>query len=175
MKGLKYPPFAKPAPQGVVRREEDAVEALPPIDDFLDELPSIDDFLEVDAPPVFAESAGVATYDDSIETRQSEEGWAAGSWQSYDWGSVSSLNRASASAVDSDSSWGDSEWPEPPVTNRITSSDHGTTPTADEVADALDGMARRIRTGELIIDNLRGTTPEAAMAAALAVLLRMRG
>ena len=44
-----------------------------------------------------------------------------------------------------------------------------------EIADALDGIARRIRSGELVIDNLRGTPPEAAMAAALAILLKMQG
>jgi hypothetical protein len=42
------------------------------------------------------------------------------------------------------------------------------------VARALDGIAQRIRSGELVIDQLSGTPPEAALAAALAALLRMR-
>jgi hypothetical protein len=175
MKGLKHPPFAKPAPPVQPRREE-IVEVLPSIDEFLDDLPSIDDFLDVDAPreiqpqpdyPLVAESATWRT--------QSEEGWAAGDWQSYDWGSLSALNRAIPHGAGSDETWGESDWPEPyPVAPR-SSADRGGAPTADEVADALDGIAHRIRSGELVIDDLHGTRPEAAMAAALAVLLRMRG
>jgi len=167
-KGLRYPPFAKPGaqPQQRVPKEE----ALPPIEDFLDDLPSIDDFLASDdfvPPPVFEE------YTPEPQVRvESEEGWAAGSWQSYDWSSVSALNRSTSSAVDSADAWSDSEWPDPVSPPSFDSSN---TPGADEIADALDGIAHRIRTGELVIDNLYGTPPEAAMAAALAVLLRMRG
>jgi hypothetical protein len=168
-KGLRYPPFAKPGthtPQPV-----QAEELLPPIDDFLDELPSIDDFLASDefvAEPVLDDYPP-----EPVAAAETEHGWAAGDWQSYDWSSISSLNRSTSSAVDSSDAWSELDWPDPVAsTSRQTQSDH---PSADEIADALSGMAHRIRSGELIIDNLHGTPPEAAMAAALAVLLRMRG
>ena len=47
--------------------------------------------------------------------------------------------------------------------------------SANEIASALNDIADRIRSGELAIDNLHGTPPEAAMAAALAALMKMRG
>ncbi len=185
-RGLRYPPFAKPgasAPKPVATEAE-----LPPIENFLDELPSIDDFLEADYPPIedFAPSAeDVEQYSEPISA-QTEEGWAAGTWQSYDWSSAAALNRNTSSAVDSSDAWSESDWPDPvsvgsSVAGRQSpGGDHASasrseSPTADEIANALDGIAHRIRSGELVIDEHYGTRPEAAMAAALAVLLRMRG
>jgi hypothetical protein len=172
-RGLRYPPFAKPgapAPKPVPTEVE-----LPPIENFLDELPLIDEFLEAADYPASEDFAPPAEeVEDYSETaQQSEEGWAAGSWQSYDWSAASALNRSTSSAVDSESAWSESDWPDPVSTPAASSSSDS--PTADEIANALDGIAHRIRTGELVIDQLQGTPPEAAMAAALAVLLRMRG
>ncbi len=168
-RGLRYPPFAKPGTPAPHR--EQAEEQLPPIDDFLDELPPIDDFLASDelvAEPVLDDYPP-----EVVAVIETEQGWAAGDWQSYDWSSVSALNRSTSSAVDSSDAWSELDWPDPVAsTSSQTRSEH---PSADEIADALSGMAHRIRTGELMIDNLHGTPPEAAMAAALAVLLRMRG
>lgn len=170
-RGLRYPPFAKP---GAAAPQQTEVE-LPPIENFLDELPSIDDFLEADYPPIedFAPQTEEEVDDFAPAAQQSEEGWAAGSWQTYDWSAASALNRSTSSAVDSEDAWSESDWPDPvsmPSTRSTSDS-----PTADEIANALDGIAHRIRSGELVIDKLQGTPPEAAMAAALAVLLRMRG
>ena len=175
MKGLKYPPFAKPGSAVPMHRPEVA-EVLPSIDEFLDDLPSIDDFLDVDAPgQVIEPDAAPMAPEWSPAASQSEEGWAAGDWQSYDWGSLSSLNRAIPHGAGADETWGDADWPEPYPVARPVHANHGASPNADEIADALDGIAHRIRSGELVIDNIHGTSPEAAMAAALAILLRMRG
>jgi hypothetical protein len=104
---------------------------------------------------------------------QGVNGWAAGDWQSYDWGSLAGLNRnAPISAAES---WGETDWPLAEDTTSAPQTGRSVNPDADEIANALDGIARRIRSGELVIDNLHGIPPEAAMAAALAVLLRMRG
>ena len=171
-RGLRYPPFAKPG--APVEKPAPAEERLPPIDDFLDELPSIDDFLDfAEYPPIedFAPEAKAEEYATPVAA-QSEEGWAAGSWQLFDWSSASALNRSTSSAVDSSDAWSESDWPDPVYVHGRTDSDN---PSADEIADALTGIAHRIRSGELVIDQLQGTPPEAAMAAALAVLLRMRG
>ena len=176
MKGFRYPPFAKPGLHGELRPKEVA-EVLPSIDEFLDELPPIDDFLEVGAPAESARAAAWSPVEEQLPVVEmsTEEGWAAGTWQSYDWGSLASLNRAIPEGAGADETWGAADWPEPYSTASRPRGDRGASPSADEVADALDGIAHRIRTGELIIDNLQGMPPEAAMAAALAVLLRMRG
>ena len=171
MKGAKYPPFARPVPveRGTLRPEPDA---LPSIDDFLDELPSIDDFLAHDFLPKDYPAEEPVAFEPE-EQQEIEPGWAAGSWQNYDWASLASLNRSESGDTAAEA-WRDSEWPEPQPA-RESRAFPSSSPTADEVADALDGIARRIRSGELVIDNLHGTPPEAAMAAALAIVLRMRG
>ncbi|HKY97344.1 MAG TPA: hypothetical protein VJL35_05780 [Gemmatimonadaceae bacterium] len=175
--GLRYPPFAQPGMRAQAQRTSVEEEQLPSIDEFIDELPSIDDFLDTEPEAVSALPVDTAT---PVETealspapgpRVTEEGWADGAWQSYNWGSLASLNRHTPIAASQ--AWGDTEWPgqdEPAMEESSR-----TTPAADEIADALDGMARRIRSGELVVDNLSGMPPEAAMAAALAVLLKMRG
>ena len=171
-KGMKYPPFARPGATPRIKTPvaaQPVEEALPSIDEFLDDLPSIDDYLASDPPEISHAPAGVEEFDDFEEPAQNEEGWAAGDWQSFDWSSAASLNRNTSSAMDSSNAWSDSDWPEPVAQY---ASVH---PTADEIADALTGIAHRIRSGELVIDKLQDTPPEAAMAAALAVLLRMRG
>ena len=172
-RGLRFPPFAKPG--ALAPKPAAADEQLPPIEDYLDELPSIDDFLDhEDYPPIeeFAPSEESDEFFEPVAAAEPEEGWAAGSWQSYDWSSAAALNRSTSSAVDSSDAWSESEWPDPV---RVPHDSFDSGPSADEIADALDGIAHRIRNGELVIDKLQGTQPEVAMAAALAVLLRMRG
>jgi len=174
----RYPPFAGPG--------SDAGETLPRIDDYLDELPSIVDFLATDPVVAYVDEAA---YEDpptaaATETTFPEpgaDGWADTGWQSFDWNSISALGQMASERDLADRSWdagydsgeAGSE-PESDLTG-WNGPDHASAPSADEVAAALDGIARRIRSGELVIDNLRGNPPEAAMAAAIAVLLRMRG
>jgi hypothetical protein len=127
---------------------------LPPIEQFLDDLPSIDDYV------VEATASAVAV----------PEGWAAAEWQEYDWQSLSQLAAPAVERERPRGGWAEDEWPaESPA-----SIGPAARTAADEVADALDAMARRIRSGELSIDQLRGAAPEAAMAAALAALVRLR-
>ena len=167
---LRFPPFAKPGASGVIAAP--ANEELPSIDEFIDELPPIEDFLAEDEQTEAAFAGEVPP----VSVDATAEGWASGDWQSYDWSSLSSLNRTAARRGAAEA-WGESEWPEDQTQSRQPAQDKSNTgtPSADEIADALDGIARRLRTGELVIDNLHGIPPEAAMAAALAVLLRMRG
>ena len=186
MSGLRFPPFVRPgAPPSdatVSRAPHD--EVLPSIREFIDELPPIEDYLAE-----FADSESKPPSHDSFESAESvqledtpheklpvtaAEGWARADWQSYDWSSIASLNRQHRGRVTADESWGESDWPgdEGPL---MSGYDTSVTPHAAEIADALDGLARRIRSGELVLDNLQGIPPEAAMAAALAVLFRMRG
>lgn len=174
----RYGPFSGPGMRREVTHSR-ASEGLPPIEQFVDELPPIADFLLTE-PGVADSSVADAVSPQEVLPQEAafeyptpdEEGWAKGKWQSYDWGSLSSLSGDMAEQ-DTASVWGDTEWP---------SRDEGEPATraanpepADEIAAALEGMARRIRSGELVIDRLEGTPPEAAMAAALATILRMRG
>jgi hypothetical protein len=169
----KYPPFSEPG-----RRD-----GLPPIEQFVDEMPSILEFLEDETQAAVgmhsdAEFAEVQPDDSEIDG----EGWASAEWQAYDWSSLASLG-ARSDRVAADRSWGSTEWDSRGTVavsqsdgpSRAASGSSVIAPTAHEVAQALDGIARRIRLGEVVIDASHGMSPEAAMAAALAILLRMRG
>ena len=180
---MGYPPFAMPGV--IVSRAASRVDAMPPIEDFLDELPSIDDYIDVSSsglPSIddFLASDAVATSEQSqTEPGQQadfdSEGWAIAGWQLFNWNGAAALGVRSQERPAALDSWDTQQWSPAPLasgTGRRGSSD--VPPSADEVARALDRIARRIRSGELLIDQLSGTPPEAAMAAAIAALLRMR-
>ena len=157
----RYPPFVKPANAG----------QLPAISEFLDDLPPIEDFLAAD-------DEELRSITELAPDPDQDDGWAVTEWQSFDWSSLSSIARRAEGAA-AQENWTTTDWTsddadayESPYDSREWSSAE---PSANEIADALDDIAARIRSGELAIENLRGTPPEAAMAAALAALLRMRG
>ena len=167
----RYPPFATPG----------NASSLPAIGEFLDELPPIEDFLAADQ----TDSDGWSDRREDLQSitelapdTDQDDGWAVSEWQSFDWSSLSAIARHAEGAA-AQENWATTEWTsddavayDSPYDSRGWSSADA---SAHEVADALDDIAARIRSGELAIDNLRGTPPEAAMAAALAALLRMRG
>jgi hypothetical protein len=177
-----HAPFSQP---GTSRRsQQEAVSDLPSIEDFLDELPSIDDYVwaaaDVDAdhmPSIdeYLEDYSADSDENVVQPRAAtdfdNDGWAIADWQSFDWsgaamlGSRTEEQAAGATGAENEGVVGMPGDSSP--SRRIT-------PSADEVARALDGIAQRIRSGELLIDQLTGAPPEAAMAAALAALLRMR-
>lgn len=182
-----HPPFASPGSRPRASRSARA-ESLPSIQDFLDELPSIEDFIDrstVELPPVadFVVDGQVIAAPDEQPTDSDSfhqeaydaDGWAVAGWQDFDWTRAASLGARTQAEDEANCAWDTLDWSAPAV--RSTSEAErkaDSPPSADEVARALDGIARRIRSGELVIDQLRGTPPEAAMAAALAALLRMR-
>jgi hypothetical protein len=167
----RFPPFVAPAESPRV----------PPIDAFLDELPSIAEFL-ADEPDLHEASGYLAESLPAIEEFRPDEhdayGWAIADWQSFDWSSLGALGRPAPSAV-AEADWTATEWtPEDEGAYGLTEGSFqwsANESSANEIASALNAIADRIRSGELAIDNLRGTPPEAAMAAALAALLKMRG
>jgi hypothetical protein len=169
LRPTSFPPFASP-----VKPET----SMPSIDEFLDELPPIEDFVDFGSPEV-ASSEPSAELEDAVVVTESPtpqiDGWAPAEFQSYDWESLAALNRSTTPRQSADESWSDTDWPAPGEVEARFRAETGTSPSANEVADALDGIARRIRSGELMIENLYGGQPEAAMAAALAIILRMRG
>lgn len=183
---LRFPPFAGPGARArsvTEPRPEARAQELPSIDNFIDELPPIEDFvsqgprtpyhgqatpvIEAESPQSFQSTREMPP----VSVDSAAQGWAEGDWQSYDWNAVSPLTRPQRRSAAEE--WGDSDWPGEEAMTPAGQSPEMLGP--DEIADALDGIARRIRSGELVIDNVHDMPPEAAMAAALAVLLRMRG
>ncbi|HEY8165792.1 MAG TPA: hypothetical protein VIF83_09600 [Gemmatimonadaceae bacterium] len=174
-----HPPFAQPDPG---RRAEPAEESLPvmseqfvpepigasttwsaeenlpSIDEFLDDLPSIDDFVD-----------HREEWSDAGDSEQSEEGWAAADWQSFDWRGAASLGTAPKEEAEAHAAWSRTDWG-----GTGSSRDYGAATSAAEIASALDTLAHRIRTGEISLEQFRGTPPEAVIAAAFAALLRSR-
>lgn len=158
-----------------------SMEALPPIERFFDDLPSIDDFLlSAESYPVKgAESPlmhGSEAHGDApfrpLET--DAEGWAAADWQSYDWSEISSLGAPAPEAVEAHAAWTSTNW-DSAAPGLPEIADRGEQAASEELAEALDEIARKIRSGELSLERFRGTPPEAAIAAAFAALLRKRG
>lgn len=172
-----HPPFAHPgSPTRVTPPESGQVTSeapMPHIDQFLDELPLIDDFLL--APATRAGDAAPARVEPvSQQLSTDEEGWAAGDWQSYDWSGLASLAAPEPEAAEAHAEWASTSWD---ATSGRFSVRSGRKPALpeDEVAAALDEIARRIRSGELSLREFRGTPPEAAIAALFAAFLRNKG
>ena len=183
-----HPPFALPGASRVPRQAEIGVE-LPSIQDFLDELPSIDDYVwagdsmadDMRSIDDYLEDASVEDASvedaDNFDARAAasdfdDDGWAIADWQSFDWNGAAMLGSRAEEPATSGAPNGAGRNAGQAAGNRSRPLE--ITPSADEVARALDGIAQRIRSGELKIDQLTGSPPEAAMAAALAALLRMR-
>lgn len=184
---MGYPPFAMP--ELAVAPATKRADPMPSIQDFLDDLPSIDDF--VDYQTTALPSIGDFLADDTEEeewrpqdvvpqtAELDSDGWAVAGWQSFDWGGAASLGMRSQDRSAEADSWDTQDWsvspfPKASTPGAMRRSPADLPPSAAEVAQALDGIARKIRSGELSIDELSGTPPEAAMAAAIAALLRMR-
>jgi hypothetical protein len=170
---VPYPPFALPGqatfdspaePEPLASSNHSRVaEVLPPIEHFLDEMPSIQSFVAVESEP-------------------GPEGWLMDEWEGYDLSPVAALATHGGDREIADKEWSSTQWENESRDETFERHSPSTAgrqagllpPTANEVADALYGIAHRIRSGELLVDTLEGMAPEAAMAAALAVVLRLR-
>jgi hypothetical protein len=143
--------------------ELDTSDNMPSIERFVDDLPLINDFLLDSSAPITTPVQ--ATTSDS----GTDEGWADADWQSYDWSGLASLGAPAPEAAEAHAAWSSTNW----------DAGRGGRPESehfreDEVAAALDEIARKIRSGELSLHQFRGSPPEAAIAAAFASLLRSR-
>ena len=150
-------------PAGGVSESGDDPDDLPPIEHFIDpigdeavpvahryDLPSEDPFADP-APPSVAD----------------EHGWEETDWQRYDWRSAAALGEAGDPAANS--AWAQTDWENPGSGRRARES------AAQAIADALDGIARRIREGELVMPQPPAAVPDpATIAATLAALLGVR-
>ena len=164
----RFSPFVQPALRDRAKfipesgADPPADDDLPLIEQFRDELPSIEDYVEEGL--LQAEVVPAAAV---VPAERDAEGWAISGWQSYDWNSLAQLGPAASDSTMPEETWNAEPWP------ASVTADPG--PSADEVAAALDHIAQRIRSGDVPIDQFRSSPPEAAMAAVIAAMLRLRG
>ena len=160
-RGRPHPPFAQPDPG---RGTKPVSPHLPSIEQFVDDLPSIEEFrMEADL------KQGAT---DPFATQ--DEGWAAGDWQSYDWSGIASLGARAPEATEAQAAWSSTNWDSAASGVSDTAEARGGSP-GNEVAAALDEIARRIRSGQLSLERFRDMPPAEAIAAVFAALLRSRG
>lgn len=179
-----HPPFAQPdpdrraTPTANVATTEAPAEQLPSIQEFVDDLPLINEYL-AEPEPVRRNTpiAGIEVDDAEPQPVRrntpltgieiDDEGWAAADWQSYDWSGIATLGAPPPEAIEAHAAWSSTDWD--PASGR-----RGELPEL-EVAAGLEEIARRIRSGELSLEQFQGTPPEAAIAAVFAALLRTKG
>lgn len=96
-------------------------------------------------------------------------GWEETDWQRYDWRSAAALGETTdpeASSAWAQTDWGIAGAPQPKDPRESA---------ARAIADALDGIARRIREGDLALPSAPGGVPDpATIAATLAALLGVK-
>ena len=147
--------------------DSDSTSGMPSIEQFVDDFPLIDEFLFESSAPV---RTAVQNLDAKTSDSATDEGWADADWQSYDWSGLASLGAPAPEAAEAHAAWSSTDW-DAGVGGR-TESEHL---RDDEVAAALDEIARKIRSGELSLQQFKGSPPEAVVAAAFASVLRSRG
>jgi hypothetical protein len=132
----------------------------PPVEHFMDALPT-----EEVAPAESVES-GSEFFPDLAPPEGSGE-WSEAEWQQFDWRSAAALGESGDPAASD--AWLDTDWEKPP--SRPSEKRES---AAKAIADALDGIARRIREGELAIPSPGSVATPADIAATLAKLLGVK-
>lgn len=100
--------------------------------------------------------------------REQSGAWILEEWEQYDWKKAATL-AADPDVEAAQQAWGDLDW-------EGSGNASGTTRQRppEMVASILEGIARRIRQGELRVSASPGMTDEAALTAVLAALLGVR-
>lgn len=168
----------RPAPPYVRRPGDSWREELPPITRYLY------DFQTTERAPVFEPP----TYDEepvleSIEwtsafpatpvtsepaEREKSGAWILEEWEQYDWKKAATLT-ADPDIVAAQQAWGDLDWE---GDEHVRASSRQRAP--EIVATILEGIARRIRSGDVRVSGSPGMTDEAALTAVLAALLGVK-
>ncbi len=139
-------------------------EDLPPVEDFLDTLPSVADFAPDPARDEWASWDAPAP---SVESA-SEDNWGSNALAGFDWRAAGDLGASPAAAPVAESAWSTTEWEDKRQPRRQTQT------AGEAIAEALDQIARRIRSGELTVPGSEAATSDVAIATTLAALLGMR-
>ncbi|MDQ3673912.1 MAG: hypothetical protein M3365_06020 [Gemmatimonadota bacterium] len=137
------------------------------------ELPPMEHFTDT----ISEEESASATYDESMmdpfgptneQPPSDPYGWEETDWQRYDWRAAAALGDAGDPAASS--AWAQTDWGIP-----ASSAKNSRDSAAKAIADVLDGIARRIRDGDLVMPPSPAAVPDpATIAATLAALLRVR-
>lgn len=136
---------------------------LPPVEHFIDSAPEGGAITSVGTGGPMAEIPENLNTDLGLEAAE----WGETDWQHYDWRSAAALG--DAADPEANSAWSETDWENAPAPMREVRET-----AAKAIADALDGIARRIRDGELVIPPPGGDSNPAAIAATLAALLGVR-
>ena len=108
-------------------------------------------------------------YDDTTEPREplyQSGAWILEEWEQYDWKKAASLT-GDPDIVAAQQAWDDLDW-------EADADAGGRQRPAELVATILDGLARRIRSGDVRVNGSPGMTDEAALTSVLAALLGVR-
>lgn len=100
--------------------------------------------------------------------REQSGAWILEEWEQYDWKKAATLT-ADPSVVAAQQAWGDLDWDATASESAVARQR-----PPEIVASILDGIARRIRDGDLRVSGSPGMTDEAALTAVLAALLGVR-
>lgn len=137
---------------------------LPPIEHFTDTI-SGEDTLGLEGN---GEAMTDAFEPSASETESGSYGWEETDWQRYDWRSAAALGDTGDPAASS--AWAETDWGSPASAAKDVRDS-----AARAIADALDGIARRIRDGDLVIPQPPVVPPDpATIAATLAAILGVR-
>ena len=137
---------------------------LPPIEHFTDTI--VEERTLVGAEYGFAQDDSFAEL--PLASTSDEYSWEETDWQRYDWRSAAALGEAGDPAANT--AWAQTDWDNPASAVR---GERGS--AAQAIADALDGIARRIREGDLVVPSPAAAVPDpATIAATLAALLGVR-
>lgn len=159
------PPAPTPPSETEAVISPQRTESLAPIEQFLhtdsfvqDEIAGIAEY-SYELPPV--EHFMDAVPDD--ETSDTAE-WGEADWRQFDWRSAAALG--DAGDPEATNAWRETDWEKAPTPARDARDT-----AAKAIADALDGIARRIREGNLEVPSPGSVASPADIAATLAKLL----
>lgn len=170
----------RPAPPYVRRPGDLWREELPPITRYLYDFnaePRDVPYqpLELDAPrePVLESIEWKSPYAAADELpapgeREQSGSWILEEWEQYDWKKAATL-AADPELVAAQEAWGDLDWE-----GDNEAAPHSRQRPPEIVASILEGIARRVRSGDVRVQGSPGMTDEAALTAVLAALLGVR-
>ena len=146
-----------------VAYESESDYELPPIEHFTDSVSA------ADLDPAARNDSFMDPFAAPTEVPQTDpSGWGETDWQRYDWSAAAALGDAGDPAAMS--AWAQTDWGNPGSSAKDTRDS-----AARAIADALDGIARRIRDGDLVFPPPPASVPDpATIAATLAALLGVR-
>lgn len=135
---------------------------LPPIEHFTDAISE-----EASPEPEVLSHSFMDPFGPATQAPADPSGWEETDWQRYDWRAAAALGDTGDTAARS--AWAQTDWG-----NAGSGAKSSRDTAAKAIADALDGIVRRIRDGDLIPPPPASIPDPATIAATLAALLGIR-